>query len=239
MRKGDTKPYIYLHLASLALIQNTSIQSSSREHINMTTKCPICGASPVLDETCPAACGSLEGILQSDVDRASRTFGFDWGEGFVAPFLGIDHQTAKDALLAAQVSEGDTVVDLGCGDGRVCIAACFLGADATGYDLDKNLITQAESLADEMDISTTGKRPKFDVKDLFEVELDQFSVICTFLLPETMDRLVPSLLAELTKGSRIISFGWNVRGLGEPMACCRGKADSTATERWFLYTREE
>eukprot|EP00986_Skeletonema_menzelii_P009392 scaffold4266_cov139-Skeletonema_menzelii.AAC.16 len=204
----------------------------------MTTICPICGAGPVLDETCPATCGSLEGTLPSDVDRSSRTFGFDWGKGFVAPFLGIDHQTAKDALMAAQVSKNDSVVDLGCGDGRVCIAACLLGADGTGYDLDENLITKAKSLADEMDSSSTGKRPKFDVKDLFEVDLDQFTIICTFLLPETMDRLVPTLLVELSKGSRIISFGWQVHGLGEPLACCRGKADSTATERWFLYARQ-
>lgn len=142
-------------------------------------------------------------------------------------------------LIAAQVSECDKVVDLGCGDGRICIAACLMGADGTGYDLDKNLITQAKELADEMDTLDTGKRPKFDVKDLFEVELDQFNVICTFLLPETMDRLVPTLLVEMTKGSRIISFGWEVPGLGEPLACCRGKADSTATERWFLYTRQD
>ena len=205
----------------------------------MVTKCPICGAGSVLDETCPDTCGSLEGILQSDVDRTSRTFGFDWGKGFVAPFLGIDHQTAKDALIAAQVSENDRVVDLGCGDGRVCIAACLLGADATGFDLDEDLITQAISLADEMDISSTGKRPKFDVKDLFEVELDQFTVICTFLLPETMDRLLPTLLVEMSKGRRIISFGWEVPGLGESFACCRGNADSTATERWFLYARQK
>lgn len=204
----------------------------------MTTKCPICGAGPVLDETCPSTCGSLEGILQSDVDRSSRTFGFDWGTGFVAPFLGINHQTAKDALTAAQVSKGDKVVDLGCGDGRICIAACLMGADGTGYDLDTNLITQAKALAEEIDIPTTGKRPKFEVKDLFEVVLDQFSVICTFLLPETMDRLVPTLLVELTKGSRIISFGWEVPGLGESLTCCRGKADSTATERWFLYATQ-
>ena len=205
----------------------------------MVTKCPICGTGPVLDETCPATCGSLEGILQSDVDRTSRTFGFDWGKGFVAPFLGINHQVAKDALMAAQVSENDRVVDLGCGDGRVCIAACLLGADATGYDLDGDLVTHAMSLADEMDISSTGKRPKFHVKDLFEVDLGQFSVICTFLLPETMDRLLPTLLVELSKESRVISFGWEVPGLGDPLACCRGNADSTATERWFLYARQK
>lgn len=205
----------------------------------MSTKCPICGVSPVLDDTCPATCGSLEGLLLSDVDRSSsRTFGFDWANGFVAPFLGIDYHTAMDALMAARVSEGDNVVDLGCGDGRICAAACSIGADATGYDLDEILITKAKLLANEMDVSIE-KKPRFELKDLFEVELNEYSVICMFLLPAAMDRLVPTLLVELTKGSRIISFGWQVPGLGKPSACCRGKADSTATERWFLYAWED
>jgi len=200
-------------------------------------RCPICGASPVLDETCPATCGSLEGLLQSDVERGGRTFGFDWANGFVAPFVGIDHQTANDALLAARVSKIDKVVDLGCGDGRVCIAAVYsMGADATGFDLDEVLIKKAKSLAAEI---PSEKKPKFCVKDLFQVELNEYSVICMFLLPETMDRLVPRLLVELSKKSRIISFGWPVPGLGEPTACCQGKIDSTAVARWFLYVRED
>lgn len=212
----------------------------------MATKCPICGASPIHDQTCPASCGSLEGLLPSDVERGSRTFGFDWSNGFVAPFLGIDHQTAKDALIAAEVSSesDDNVVDLGCGDGRVCVAACTLGASsATGFDLDEDLIQKANSLADEMSIAEE-RRPKFVVKDLFTVELREYSVICMFLLPNTMDRLAPKLkllAAERVsnRSRRIITFGWPIAGLGEPSACCRGRADSTATERWFLYTQDQ
>lgn len=206
----------------------------------MTAKCPICGASPIHDQTCPASCGSLEGLLPSDVERGSRTFGFDWSNGFVAPFLGIDQQTAKDALIAAEVSYEDNVVDLGCGDGRVCVAACTLGASsATGFDLDEELIQQANYLANEMSIAEE-RRPKFVVKDLFTVKLNEYSVICMFLLPNTIDRLVPKLLAQLSNRSlRIISFGWPIPGLGEPAACCRGKGNSTATERWFLYTKDQ
>ena len=210
----------------------------------MGTECPICGDSPIHDQTCPASCGSLEGILPSDVERGSRTFGFDWSNGFVAPFLGIDHETAKDALIAAEVSSDDNVVDLGCGDGRVCLAACTLGASsATGFDLDEDLIQKANEFADEMSIAGE-RRPNFVVKDLFTVDLNEYSVICMFLLPNTMDRLVPKLIAAAqvtNKCRRIISFGWKIPGLGEPAACCRGRADrdSTATERWFLYTQDQ
>ena len=159
-----------------------------------------------------------------------------WANGFVAPFLGIDQQTATVALKAAKVSKGDKVVDLGCGDGRVCIAACSMGADGIGFDLDEDLIKKAKSLSIEMPTETE-KKPTFHVNDLFAVDLNGFSVICMFLLPETMDLLVPKLLVALSKGSRIISFGWSIPRLGEPTSCCRGKVDSTAVKRWFLYTR--
>jgi ribosomal protein L11 methylase PrmA len=134
----------------------------------------------------------------------------------------------------------DNVVDLGCGDGRVCQAACALGASsATGFDLDEELIQKANYLANEMSIAEE-RRPKFVVKDLFTVKLNEYSVICMFLLPNTMDKLVPKLLAQVSSRSlRIISFGWPIPGLGEPAACCRGMADSTATERWFLYTQDQ
>jgi hypothetical protein len=119
-----------------------------------------------------------------------------------------------------------------------------LGASsATGFDLDEDLIQKANSLADEMSIAEE-RRPKFVVKDLFTVELREYSVICMFLLPNTMDRLVPKLkllAAERVsnRSRRIITFGWPIAGLGEPSACSRGRADSTATERWFLYTQDQ
>ena len=67
--------------------------------------------------------------LGRDVDRASRTLlAYRLrANSFVAPFLDIEYQTATDALMAAQVSEGNTDLILGCGDGRVCTAACSRG----------------------------------------------------------------------------------------------------------------
>ena len=94
-----------------------------------TVKCPFCGASPVVNETCPGSCGSLEGVPCGEAPRKSRVFGFDWANGFVAPFLAINTQAALAALQAANVSSEDFLVDLGCGDGRICrVAASELGA---------------------------------------------------------------------------------------------------------------
>lgn len=46
-------------------------------------------------------------------------------------------------LDLTSVRAGDTVYDLGCGDGRVLLAAARRGARAVGYELDVELVRDA------------------------------------------------------------------------------------------------
>ena len=201
-----------------------------RVRIMPVIACPICGASPVVDELCPADCGSLEGLLVTDSHNPNnnpylhatdlhqrpqnRLFGFEWSKGYVAPFLGVNIDAAKDALRAAgvdehQTKERTTMVDLGCGDGRICHAAAALGAArAVGYDLDDSLIAKARAQKD----SATA----FHVGNLFDVDVTPFTLITVFLLPPTLadPRLVRAFRTVLEKpGGRVISFGWNIPAL--------------------------
>eukprot|EP00547_Thalassionema_nitzschioides_P018252 CAMPEP_0194249304 /NCGR_PEP_ID=MMETSP0158-20130606/20187_1 /TAXON_ID=33649 /ORGANISM="Thalassionema nitzschioides, Strain L26-B" /LENGTH=214 /DNA_ID=CAMNT_0038985795 /DNA_START=81 /DNA_END=722 /DNA_ORIENTATION=- len=206
------------------------------------SRCPLCGSFPIRNDVCPGSCGSLEGLLRKDCVKTTRIFGYDWANGFVAPFLGIAEQAARKALVAAKLGMDDTVVDLGCGDGRICRVACLLGANAVGYDLDKELIKKANLLAFQMTGCTN--KPNFHVADLFAVELDTFSVVVMFLLPDIMERLVPKLLMKFErKNRRIITFGWPVPGLGEPTTCYKEmqKSDDAGVnscrliDRWYIY----
>jgi SAM-dependent methyltransferase len=214
--------------------------------------CPICGSSPVQNEVCPASCGSLEGLFTTQDDDLlrrcpSRTFAYDWANGYVAPFLGVDEDAAKRALLAAGIRKEDSLVDLGCGDGRICGMACEImdAAKADGFDLDEELIGKARKRANDMDAT---KRPSFYVQDLFQVPLDSYTVITMFLLPQTTETLVSKLHQELLSGKncRVISFGWPIKGLGEPASSwvdnnsnddnkCNSKG---AVDRWFLYNKD-
>ena len=166
----------------------------------------------------------MEGLFVGDDDTASSTlllrkptarlFGFDWSGGYCAPFLGIHVQAAHDALDAAAVTAQDQLVDLGCGDGRICWAATQrYGATAVGVDLDATLIQQAATNHGPCDVS-----PTFRVQDLFEVDLEPFTVVTLFLLPETLQRLAPRLQTVLERSGRVVSFGWNIPLLGKPVA---------------------
>lgn len=47
-------------------------------------------------------------------------------------------------LSLAQVNGEDCVYDLGCGDGRICIAAAKLGASAVGVEIEPDLVADFE-----------------------------------------------------------------------------------------------
>ena len=177
----------------------------------MNTPCPFCGASPVVDETCPGSCGSLEGTELVAHERR-RLFGYDWAQGYVAPFLGIDRHAVSQALTAAAVTAADVLVDLGSGDGRICrVAAADYGATAVGYELDAALLQQARDA--NVDFI---HQVSFHRQDLLTVNLQSYSVVTVFLLPETLDRLAHSFRTVLERGGRVVSFGWKIHKLGEP-----------------------
>ena len=110
---------------------------------------------------------------------------------------------------AANVGANDTVYDLGCGDGRIVIAAARRGASGLGFDLDPKLVewAQANALAERVD-----GRVKFLIQDLFLTDLSPATVIALYILPEMNRKLRPKLWRELKVGSRVVANGFEVPG---------------------------
>src|SRR5688572_21839009 len=52
------------------------------------------------------------------------------------PYLPTDEPVVASMLRLGNVSENDVLYDLGCGDGRIVIAAARKGARAVGVDVD-------------------------------------------------------------------------------------------------------
>jgi SAM-dependent methyltransferase len=108
-----------------------------------------------------------------------------------------------DAMLRlAGVGPGDVVYDLGCGDGRIVIAAAKLGARAVGVDLDPERVREARANARAAGVEG---RVEFREGDLFEADLRPATVVMLYLWPEVNLRLRPKLLAELRPGTRVVS----------------------------------
>ena len=111
----------------------------------------------------------------------------------------------------AAVGPRDVVYDLGCGDGRIVIAAAKLGARAVCVDIDPLRIADAQENARSAGVA---ERIEFRNQDLFAVDLSDASVVMLFLSPEFNLRL-RSRLQALAPGTRIVSH-WHGMGDWKP-----------------------
>jgi|SRR6185312_4920172 len=111
---------------------------------------------------------------------------------------------AVEAMLRlADVTSSDTVYDLGCGDGRIVIAAAKLrGARGVGIDINPVRISESRANAKKAGV---GKRVRFEENDVFEADIHEATVVTLFLLPELNLKLLPKLLQDLKPGTRIVS----------------------------------
>lgn len=106
-------------------------------------------------------------------------------------------------LDMAKVGAKDMVFDLGCGDGRVVIAAVReRGARGVCVDIDPQRIADARANAAKAGVAA---RIEFLNRDLFETDISRADVVMLFLWPGVNMKLRPKLLKELKPGTRIVS----------------------------------
>ena len=117
-------------------------------------------------------------------------------------------QVVVDAMLRmAKVGPGDTLIDLGSGDGRIVVnAARTYGARGLGVELDRHMLGLAIESARREGVAD---RARFVEQDLFQTDLTGATVITTYLLPEMNLRLRPRLLA-LAPGTRIAAHDYHM-----------------------------
>jgi SAM-dependent methyltransferase len=111
-------------------------------------------------------------------------------------------------LDIAEVGASDHVIDLGCGDGRIIVAAARdRGATGYGVDLDPRRIREAQDNARRAGVS---RKVDFEVRDLFDTPIAEATVVTLYLLPEINLRLRPRLLSELRPGTRVVSHDFDM-----------------------------
>jgi pimeloyl-ACP methyl ester carboxylesterase/precorrin-6B methylase 2 len=124
------------------------------------------------------------------------------------PFVPTPANVVDAMLDLAGINPTDILVDLGSGDGRIVIAAAKrFGIQATGVEIDPELVRQSEALASQEGLE--GKA-RFVRADLFEYDLRQASVVMMYLTPGVNLRLRSKLLNELRPGTRVISHRFDM-----------------------------
>jgi ribosomal protein L11 methylase PrmA len=120
------------------------------------------------------------------------------------------HEVVARMLEMAKVTKDDLVYDLGCGDGRIVVAAAKeFGCHAVGFDIDPKRIAEAKANVKK---NKVGDLVKIEQKDIFELDLSKANVITLYLLPSLNVRLIPQL-EKLKPGSRIVSHDFDMQGV--------------------------
>jgi SAM-dependent methyltransferase len=123
-------------------------------------------------------------------------------------FVPTEREIVKAMLTLANVTRDDVVYDLGCGDGRIVIAAAKeFGARGVGVDLDPQRIREAQANAVRAGVVD---RVTFRVQDLFDTDIQSATVVTLFLAPAVNARLQPKLMTQLKPGSRIVSHRYGI-----------------------------
>jgi SAM-dependent methyltransferase len=119
------------------------------------------------------------------------------------PYVPTSPQAVQAMLRLAGVQKSDVVYDLGCGDGRIVVAAAKdFGAHAVGIDIDPQRIQEARDNAHKAGVENLVKIVE---GDLFTADIHDATVVTLFLLTSVNAKLRPKLLQDLKPGTRVVS----------------------------------
>jgi ribosomal protein L11 methylase PrmA len=130
---------------------------------------------------------------------------------FGAPWHPLMPATIRRILRFAEVRPGETVCDLGCGEGRVLItAAKEFSARAIGVEIDPLKILLARLLRK---INGVDDRVNILRGNLFDFDPGSADILYLYLTHQAMDKLFPEILKKLKPSVRIVSYRFCLLGM--------------------------
>ena len=126
----------------------------------------------------------------------------------LAPYIATPDDVVDRMLALAQVTRDDVVYDLGCGDGRIPIAAAKkYGARGVGLDFDPKLVALAKANAQAAGVDSL---VDFRVENVLTADVSAATVVTLYLLSSSNERLRPLLMRQLKPGARIVSHAFSM-----------------------------
>lgn len=127
-----------------------------------------------------------------DLDATSLSF-----------FAATPMPVVRAMLEMAGVQPGETVYDLGSGDGRIVImAAERFQARGIGVEMDKDLVQKSRAA-----VTAKGLDDRVEIQhaDALAVDVSSADVVTLYLLPDGLELLRPHLEQSLRAGARVVS----------------------------------
>lgn len=145
---------------------------------------------------------------------------FGLGAWLGAPYLPILRRDAEPLLALADLKPGQTLIDLGSGDGRLLRVAAGRGVRGIGYEINPLLV-----LVSRLVCWRYRRLVTIHLANYWTLELPPANVIYVFLIERYMARLDAKLTREITQSTKVISLAFEIPG----------RSSESRTSSAFLY----
>ena len=150
----------------------------------------------------------------------------------LAPFVPTPCEVVDAMLRLAEVNKDDIVYDLGCGDGRIVIAAAQkYGAQGVGVDIEPYWVEQSQSKARAAGVEHL---VDFRQQDAMTVDVSEASVVTCYLVEWSTQKIRPVIAKTAKAGTRIVSHNF---GLADwpPLRTEKLNSDQGLTHTLYLW----
>lgn len=128
---------------------------------------------------------------------------------FGAPWHWTSKKNVRRLIEFADAQPGETLMDLGAGDGRVVIAAARdHGLHAIGVDIDPLKIWIARHMANRAGVAD---RVHFLHQSVYETDCHEADILYIYMSHQVLDRLFPTLIDRLKPGCRVVCHKFCIR----------------------------
>lgn len=128
-----------------------------------------------------------------------------------APWHWTRKQTVRRALDLCEAKPGETLVDLGCGDGRVLItAAREYGLNGVGLEVDP---LKAGVSRLRVKLAGVGGRVTILRRNVHEYDYRSADILFIYMTHRVVDRLFPAVFEQLKPGARVVTHRFCLKGV--------------------------
>jgi SAM-dependent methyltransferase len=128
----------------------------------------------------------------------------------LAPYVNSPEHAIDRMLQFASLKEGETLYDLGCGDGRILIAAASrYKIKGVGIEISEHL---AKTAAEKVKKAGLQSQVKIVHADFMKTDLSDANVVTLYLATTANDMLRPNLERYLKPSTRVVSYDYPIPG---------------------------
>jgi ubiquinone/menaquinone biosynthesis C-methylase UbiE len=150
----------------------------------------------------------------------------------LAPYVGSPEHAVDKMLEVANLKPGEVIYDLGCGDGRILIAAASkYKAKGVGIEISEHL---ARTAAEHVKKAGLQGQVKIIHGDFMKTDLSDANVVTLYLATTANDTLRPNLERYLKPSTRVVSYDYPIPGW-KPIETSETEGRSNTVHTIYLY----